>query len=323
MEYGDVLSRSWKTVWKNKVLWVFGILAGCVGGNGGGSSGGGGNTGYEVTGGDLPPAMQQYVNEFGLKIAQTPWWVFVLIGLGILALFALCIFLGFTGRIALVRGSRMADEGAEHLGFSELFSASTHFFWRVFGLNLLVGLAIGLALLIILVPIIFLALGTLGAALLCLLPIVCIVVILAWAVAVVLQLANVALVSDDLGILDALRRGWETARANVGPVVVMALILGIGGWLVGLIISVPVILVVLPAGLGIVFGELAGSRGVLATGLVTAGVCLAVYLPVLIVAQGILLAYIQAAWTLTYRRLRGQNPAAVSGPEVAPTPSTG
>jgi hypothetical protein len=323
MEYGEVLSRSWKTVWKHKVLWIFGILAGCVGGNGGGSSGGGSNTGYEVSGGDLPPAMQHYVNEFGQKIAQTPWWVFVLIGLGILALFALCIYLGFTGRIALIRGSRMADEGAERLGFSELFSASTHYFWRVFGLNLLVGLAIGLALLIVLVPIIFLAIGTLGAALLCLLPIVCVIFILAWVVAVVLQLANVALVSDDLGILDGLLRGWETARANVGPVVVMTLILGIGGWLASLLIALPVILVALPAGLGIVFGELAGSRGVLATGLVTAGVCLAVYLPVLILAQGILLAYIQAAWTLTYRRLRAQNPAAASGPEVAPTPSTG
>ncbi|MCX6025774.1 MAG: hypothetical protein NTY23_05900 [Chloroflexi bacterium] len=323
MEYGEVLSRSWKTVWKHKVLWVFGILAGCVGGNGGGSSGGGGNTGYEVSGGDLPPAMQHFVNELGQRIAHTPWWVFLLIGLGILALAALSMFLGFTGRIGLIRGTRMADEGAERLGLSELFSASTHYFWRVFGLNLLVGLAIGLALLIILVSIIFLAIGTLGAALLCVLPVVCVIVILAWAVAVVLRLANVALVSDDLGVMDALRRGWEMARANLGPVVVMALILGIGGWLAGLIISLPVILVALPAGLGIVFGELAGSRGVLATGLVTAGVCLAVYLPVLIVAQGILLAYIQAAWTLTYRRLSGQNLPAASGPEVAPTTSTG
>src|SRR4030042_621859 len=141
MEYGEVLSRSWKTVWKHKVLWIFGILAGCVSGNGGGSSGGGSNTGYEVSGGDLPPAMQQYVNEFSQMIAQTPWWVFVLIGLGILALAALFIYLGFTGRIALIRGSRMADEGAERLGFSELFSAGAHYFWRVFGLNLLVGLA--------------------------------------------------------------------------------------------------------------------------------------------------------------------------------------
>jgi len=321
MEYGEVLSRSWKIVWKHKVLWVFGILAGCVGGNGGGSSGGGGNTGYEVSGGDLPPEMQRFANNLGQTISNIPWWVFLLIGLGILALAALCIFLGFTGRIGLVRGSRMADEGAQRLGLGELFSASLPYFWRMFGLNLLVGLAIGLALLIIMVPFVLLALGTLGVALLCLLPLLCVIFILVWAVAVVLELANVALVSDDLGIMAALGRGWETARANLGPVLVMALVLGIGGWLVGLIFALPVILVVLPAGLGVIFGELAGSRGVLATGLVTAGVCLAVYVPVLILAQGILTAYVQSAWTLTYRRLRGQHP--VAGPEVAPNPGTG
>ncbi len=321
MEYGEVLSRSWKIVWKHKVLWVFGILAGCAGGSGGGSSGGGSNTGYRLSGGDLPPEMQRFANNLAQTMSDIPWWVFLLIGLAILALVALCIFLGLTGRIGLIRGSRVADEGAERLGFSELFSVSLKYFWRVFGLNLLVGLAVGLALLIIMLPFVLLVLGTLGVAFLCLLPLLCVIIILAWVVAVILELANVALVSDDLGIMAALSRGWETARANLGPVIVMGLILGIGGWLVGLIIALPVILVVLPAGLGVVVGELAGSRGVLATGLVTAGVCLAVYLPVLVVAQGVLTAYIQSAWTLTYRRLHALHPAA--GPEVAPSPGTG
>src|SRR3990172_6896597 len=125
------------------------------------------------------------------------------------------------------------------------------------------------------------------------------------------------MVREEWGVMSALERGWRTARDHLGPVVVMTLILGIGGGLASLLIALPVILVALPAGLGIVFGELAGSPGFLATGLVTAGVCLAVYLPVLILVQGILLAYIQAAWTLTYRRLRGQNPAAASCPQVS------
>jgi len=321
MEFGEVLSRSWNTIWKHKVLWLFGILAGCVGGNGGESGGGGGNTGYQVSGGDFPPQMQRFVERMSETISNTPWWVFVLIGLGVLALVVLFIFLGFTGRIALVHGTRLSDEGAERLSFGELFSASLPYFWRVFGLNLLVGLGIALVMVIAIVPVVFMVIGTLGVGLICLFPIICLLVILAWAAGIVLQLSNVALVTDDLGVMSALERGWRTARDHLGPVVVMTLILGIGGWLASLLIALPVILVALPAGLGIVFGELAGSRGVLATGLVTAGVCLAVYLPVLILVQGILLAYIQAAWTLTYRRLRGQIPAAAPGPEVAPTPT--
>jgi len=319
MEYGDVLSRSWKTIWKHKVLWVFGILAGCVGGNGGSSSGGGGNTGYQVSGGDLPPEMQRFVEGMNQTISTTPWWVYLLIGLGFLVLMALFIFLGLTGRIALVHGTRLSDEGAERLSFSELFSAAMPYFWRVFGLNLLVGLAIALLMIIAIVPIVFMVVGTLGVGLLCLFPIICLLVLVAWGAGIVLQIANVALVVDDLGVMAALERGWRTVREHLGPVIVMALILGIGGWVVSLLVSLPVILVVLPAGLGVVFGELAGARNILVTGLATAGICLVVYLPVLILAQGILTAYVQAAWTFTFRRLRSPAAAGTPGPEIAPS----
>ncbi len=37
--FSEVLTRAWQIIWKHKVLWIFGILAGC-GQGGGGSSGG-------------------------------------------------------------------------------------------------------------------------------------------------------------------------------------------------------------------------------------------------------------------------------------------
>jgi hypothetical protein len=39
------------------------------------------------------------------------------------------------------------------------------------------------------------------------------------------------------------------------------------------------------------------------SGLLTAGLCFLAYLPVLLVLSGILTAYIESAWTLTYMRL--------------------
>ena len=44
IDYGEVLSKAWKIVWKNKILWIFGILASFGQGSGGGSGGGGSNT---------------------------------------------------------------------------------------------------------------------------------------------------------------------------------------------------------------------------------------------------------------------------------------
>ena len=45
MDYGEVLSKAWKIIWKHKVLWIFGILASFGQGSGGGSGGSGGNSG--------------------------------------------------------------------------------------------------------------------------------------------------------------------------------------------------------------------------------------------------------------------------------------
>jgi len=51
--FGEVLTRAWQIIWKHKVLWIFGFLAGCgqsgssVRGNfGSGSRGSGGNGGF-------------------------------------------------------------------------------------------------------------------------------------------------------------------------------------------------------------------------------------------------------------------------------------
>ena len=56
--FGEVLTRAWQITWKYKVLWIFGILAGCT--NGGGGGGGGGNSGYSTGPSDqnLPPELQ-------------------------------------------------------------------------------------------------------------------------------------------------------------------------------------------------------------------------------------------------------------------------
>ena len=59
--FGEVLTRAWQITWKYKVLWIFGILAGCT--NGGG--GGGGNSGYRVGPSDSNYVVRYYAYEGG------------------------------------------------------------------------------------------------------------------------------------------------------------------------------------------------------------------------------------------------------------------
>lgn len=298
MDIGAVLSRAWQIVWKHKVLWIFGILSSC-----GGNFNGGASSNYSVSERQqLPPQVQQFFDRF----AEMPeWQIALLVGIAILVillLVILAIFLGTIGRIGLIRGTQQVEQGADRLAFGELFRDSLPFFWRVFGLNLLYGIAAFIVFLILLVPFILFAIATLGVGLLCILPLICILIPLAWLAQVVITQASIAMVVEDVGIWAGLQRGWDVFRANFGTMIVMALILLLGvGLIGGIIITLPLVLLVVPA----IIGVAAGTEQALRGGLLTAALCFVAYLPVLLVLGGILRAYIDSAWTLTYMRLTG------------------
>jgi hypothetical protein len=296
MDIGGVLSRAWQIIWKNKILWIFGILASCCGNANGGVS-----SNYSMSDRqEIPPQMLPFFERFEqLTDAQIALLVGAVI-LVVLLLIVLSIFLGTIGRIGLIRGTQQAEQGAERLAFGELFRDSLPFFWRVFGLNLLFGIAAFILFLILLVPFILLAVVTLGLGALCIIPVICILVPLTWLAQLVISQASIAMVVEDVGIRDGLQRGWDVFRTNLGTFIVMALILLLGvGFIGGIVITLPLVLVVVPA----LIGFAGGTDQALGGGLLTAALCFLAYLPVLLVLSGILRAYIESAWTLTYMRL--------------------
>jgi len=314
MNIGEVLSRAWRITWKYKVLWIFGILAGCA--SGGGSGGGGNGLSYTYDNGDLPPWLDSLAR---IRI-DIPDWQIALIVVGgilfVLLLIAVAIFLGTVGKVGLIRGAQQGDRDAEKITFGELFSGSMRYFWRVFGLYLLVGILFVVAITILLLLGIMGTALTIGLALICLIPLACVLVPVMWFVWVIVEQASIAIVIEDVGVLDGLRRGWEVVRANLGVMIVMALILVLGvGLIGGIIISIPLFVVVVPALIGAFSGSGRGMWG----GLAVAGLCFVAYLPFLIVLRGILSTYMGTAWTLTYLRLATQPPAeAMPLAEVVP-----
>ncbi len=296
MDFGEVLSRAWQVIWKHKVLWIFGILAGC------GSTGGGAEENFRITYRSTAPEIERYFNNFFGRVPN--WQIALIVGILILILLVLvilAIFLGTVGRIGLIQGTRQVDQEAEHLIFGELFSGSLPFFWRVFGLNLLVGIAGFVLALIIIIPLVIFAVVTLGLGLLCIIPLICVLIPLAWLVGVIIEQANIAIVIEDLGIIAGLQRGWEIFRSNLGTMIVMALILYLGvGLIGGFLIGLPLALVAAP----FLTGLLVNTNQAVGGGLLLSALCFVVYLPILIILNGVLKGYIESAWTLTYLRLR-------------------
>lgn len=286
-DFGEVLTRAWQIIWKHKVLWIFGILASCSRGSGGGNSGGS-NTGYNS--GSNP-------DQFGYQFEQAgQWlennlWVIIAIIVFLFLLSLVFMALGFIGRIALIKGTNKADKGAESLPFGELWSESLPYFWRVFGLSFLIGLAM----MVIFIPLMLIGVFTAGVGFLCILPLLCILIPLAIALGIIVEQANAAIVLEDLGMFDGFKRGWEISKKNAGPLLIMALILGVGSGIISVVVAIPMIVGVLP----IIFGAAAETTSVLWIGVV----CVVAYLPVLILLNGIITTYVQSAWALTFMRL--------------------
>ncbi|MDP1546925.1 MAG: hypothetical protein Q8L87_12970 [Anaerolineales bacterium] len=290
---GEVLTRAWNIIWKHKILWVFGIFA--VFARGGGGSGGGGNSGYRYDSSDAPFPTDQFergFEQFGQFMEQNLWIIFALIAF-IFVLSFLFYALGIMGRIGLIQGALKVEKGAESLTFAELWSESMPYFWRIFGLNFLIGLAV----FVLIVPLVLFGVITAGVGFLCILPLICILVPISWVVMVIVEQAQPAIIAENLGMWDGFKRGWEIVKANAVNFIILALILMVGGAIVGFIIAIPIIFAVVPLVLG------ANILDQTLTPIYIALACCAVYLPVLYLLNGILAAYIQSVWTLTYLRL--------------------
>jgi len=316
MDFGYVLKRAWEIIWKFKVLWIFGILASC--GQASGSSGS--NSGYRFSSheSNISPQIQRFFNQLDLSV------IAILIAIGIiiaLALIVLAILLGTVGRVGLIRGTMKAEQGAERLTFGELWSDGLTYFWRVFGLNLIIGLIIFAVILALFIVGAILTGLTLGLFLVCLIPLICLIIPVMWAVSVVIEQANVALVVENLSITEGIKRGWQVVWANLGTMIVMSLILILGvGLIGGAIIGLPLLVVAAP----LVVGVTTGTAEAIRNGLLVSGVFFIIYLPVLLVLSGILRAYTSSAWTLTFLRLTHkpsqQQLEAPSIPENSETP---
>ncbi len=309
--FGEVLTRAWQIIWKHKVLWIFGFLAGCgqsgsgVRGNfGSGSRGSGGNGGFGQP--NIPPQLLQF-----FQTVEQNLRTIIIVGVALICvIWIITIFLSTIGRIGLIRGAFQSEQGAEQLNFGQLFSESTPYFWRMFGLSLIVSLPILIVFGALIAGLVVFAISasggndTAGMGVLAMMPLfigcMCLLVPVMIVVGLIIRQSERAIVLEELSVLPALSRGWDVFRNNLGPIILMAIILGVLGLVAGLVIAIPILIVVFPAVLAFTLGQAQNW-----TPMILALACLCLYTPVLWVLNGIIVSYTESAWTLTYMRLTG------------------
>lgn len=307
MDFGEILTKAWKTIWKHKILWLFGILAGCGAGNAGGGGSGGGTSSIQPatsSGMDngldfLAPSAQRAFEEFFNFLGAIPVWVWILVALFFILLMivmsVLFLMLGTLGTTGVIKGTILADEGTEEgkaLSFGEIFKGIKPTYWKVFLLNIGLRFAGFFLVLFLIVPIMFLAVCTCFLGLFLLIP-------LAWFIDLMVNFTTIAIIEEGKDLFPAIGRAWQVITQNLGNVLLMFLILGIGQLIAGLVIGLPLILVPMPLLINLLA---TGFRGATA-GLVVSGVLFLALIPLVVFLGGVLRAYVLSSWTLTYRRL--------------------
>lgn len=311
MDFGNILKKAWHIVWKHKILWLFGFFASC----GSAMNRGGGSNANATVGSQTPssngvqdifpfinPRMENSIENFIRNIEAVEPWVWVMIAfVGIfiaILLSVLFLFLGTLGTTGVIKGTALAEEaGADEkpLSFGRIFSAVKPYFWKVLLLNLGLRIIGFIIVLILILPIILFTVCTCFLGLFLLIPV-------GWLVELMINFTTIAIIEDDLDIFKAISRAWDVVTRNLGYVAVMFLILGIGQFILGLIIGLPLILVPIP----LLVNLLSTGFRMVTVGLTISVILFIVVLPIVIFLGSVLKAYVLASWTLTYRYLAGE-----------------
>ena len=295
MDIGKMLRRAWEITWRHKILWLFGFIIALT--SGGGSSNRGVSYSYRLDYSDLQ------------RMRMPEAWIVVPMVLLMLLVLAAAIVLSVIAQGALIDGARQATRGDEVKG-SAAWRKGTGRFWPLLGIRAIM-FVVGLVLVIPLVAMVLLAVlpaqrgigageGGIIAAIcgvaLCCLPLVPIMIVLG----LIALYADRACVLDGLGVFDALKEGWETLKNNLGPTLLVAVVLFAIQMVVGVVFAGGLLGITLPAGgvWGMAHNWRAAMVPVCCLGLLGGLVLLAV--------TTVLQTFVSSAWTLTYLELHLQ-----------------
>jgi hypothetical protein len=306
VRYGEVIQRSLSIYWRHRYLWLLGAL-------GGGESVGGGFGNFGVSGQGPAGSTETGTGSMPGQLSdELGRWFYADLGLlavltGVLVLFLLAyFFLSCLTAGATVRAA--AEHDAERpFDLGAAWRAGRRTFLPILGLRLL-GLLLVLPAVAIMVGLV--GLGTLSAlqgsgdgvatAILA-----GIVVLPAFGVAAVVlgviwTLATRAIVLEQIGVGQALRRGFDQLRTRFGRVALLWLIaIGIGilsGLLAGLLAGIFLLpfLVALAATYAAAGVDEALTAGAL---------LLLVYIVGVVLLNGAVGSFLTTYWTLAFRRL--------------------
>jgi hypothetical protein len=234
----------------------------------------------------LPEPLDRFSNETGVAIA--------FMALAFISML-MTMLLAVAAQTATTYGAVKVDKGAEKLAFMELFHESRPYYWRVLGVYAIFGGAW------LLLMIAFMAVSTagsmitMGLASFCFIPFFLLLFPIAFVGYSVLELAQAAIITNNLGTLNSISHGWKVFRANWLSVILLMVILCFALYILSSIVLLPIMV---PMMWSMISMEENGS-------FVSTSIFIVLPFIFLIgmMVQEILMTFFQVAWAVAYIRL--------------------
>lgn len=284
IDIGEVLGRMWKIGWNHKVLWLFQMLPGLV---------------VVIFMPIFFLTNPAFTGDFFLDYYEPVRASEVILPLVLmLILIVPSILLQAVAQAGTSYGALQVERGREELAFGEIFRESLPFLLRVMGLYVFFGAAWILVMIVFMILMTGISIFTMGIGMLCMMPFFLLIYPIAFLGYIVLELAQAGIVADDLGMREAIERGWQLFRSNLLAVSVLMLILYFGLTIISSVFIFPMMIPMMSLPMSM------NSTGEInQTFFTMLGILFPIMMVVMLVVQGILMAFFQSAWVVAYLRL--------------------
>lgn len=284
-DFGEILTRAGQITWKHKALWLFSALPTLLS--------------IIIVPLVFVPFILTDWDQYGTpQLVENPFYIVIFIS-GIAVISILSFILYGISCSSVTLGVLRAEGGEERLGASELFNDGRTYWWRILGVMLLIGVAFSLVIFLIFGCMSLLGVLTMGLGFICLQPLFLLIYPLSLALYGIIEESQAAVVVDDLGVTDAIQRGWELVKANFWRILLISFIVYFAISLLGGLVAVPFMI---PFFFIPFFMDGSSAPDMRTIMLITGGITL-LMIPVMALVQGVGMTFLKAAYTIVYLRL--------------------
>lgn len=295
--YMEILRKSFRLAWKNKLLWWFGFLIAL-------SSPGSLNLNFPSGGNSdiSDQKIETYMQPAKDFFFQYLNWI--ILGIAILVLIGLVLYaIGKIARGALIKSINEINNGKQ-IGFKTGMIEGTKYFWKILGLDILLGLSLSIISLIVLAPsiILFVYQAYVSGVFLILLAI-SFIVALAILASFLRNYGRIYIVLAGLPIWTSIENAYALFKKNFWPSIVLALLLMAIGLGTGIAFLLALfVLIMLLIALGLLAWVLAKTVGIIIFGIIAT----LILLVVIFIVRSALEVFYQTVWILFFKEIAVQ-----------------